>query len=457
MRFSELEGLRIGAWGLGRETIALSEAIDRHLDHATLAVVATDRSISAQEQASLGAAAPVFAHGADIVPALEDCDVVVRSPGVSIYRPEIGHLIATGTPVTSGTALWLAEVGGRDVIGVTGTKGKSTTASLTAHLLRAAGRSVHLAGNVGVPVLALLDQPPADHYVIELSSYQIADLTAGPEIAVFTNLYREHIDWHGSEAAYQADKLRLAGLPNVVTVIAGAEDPSLLDRLELLADDVRTFGDAAGFHLDDRSVLFGDRHVMSLADLPMPGRHNGLNLCAALTALAAVGVAAPLPESLADFRLLPHRLEQVAGPPDVTWVNDSISTTPESALAALASYPDQRIILIAGGHDRQQDYATLGAEIARRSGRGRGRPETGNRVVSAARAAGVADTDAVEVSGLEEAVEIAFARAGVGDVVLLSPAAPSFGAYADFEQRGAHFRALVAAQLRPPRELSPKT
>ncbi len=296
--------------------------------------------------------------------------------------------------MTTSTSLWLAEDGGRGVIAVTGTKGKSTTATLTAHLLGAAGRSVHLAGNVGIPAIELLDRPAAEHVVLELSSYQIADLATGPRVAVFTNLYREHVDWHRGEAGYRRDKLRLASLPGVELVVANAADPGLAELRDDAGERLRTFGDAGGYHVDDRALRRGDELVTAIADLPFPGRHNALNLCAALAALEAVGVPAPaLPEALAGFRMLPHRLETVALDDGVAWVNDSISTTPESALAALASYPEHRVILIAGGHDREQDYSALGRELARRGSVVLGLPVTGERLVAAARAAGVTDAE----------------------------------------------------------------
>src|SRR5208282_657596 len=121
---------------------------------------------------------------------LRECEVLVRSPGVSIYRPELAALAGEQLPITTASSLWLCEHGGARVLGVTGTKGKSTTAALAAHVARAAGLEVELAGNIGVPALELLDRGPSDLTVLELSSYQIADLRCGPEAALFTNLYR---------------------------------------------------------------------------------------------------------------------------------------------------------------------------------------------------------------------------------------------------------------------------
>ncbi|HEX4691818.1 MAG TPA: UDP-N-acetylmuramoyl-L-alanine--D-glutamate ligase [Solirubrobacteraceae bacterium] len=437
MKFSELDGAAVGAWGAGREIRSLRAAFDRHLPTARLAVIVTDQPVPQAERG--GFPGTRFATDAG---ALAACDVVVRSPGVSIYRDELRALLAQGIPVTTSTSLWLAEDGGRGVIAVTGTKGKSTTATLTAHLLGAAGRSVQLAGNVGVPAIELLDRPAAEHVVLELSSYQIADLATGPRVAVFTNLYREHVDWHRGEAGYRRDKLRLASLPGVELVVANAADPGLAELRDSAGEQLRTFGDASGYHVDERALRRGDAVVAEIAALPFPGRHNALNLCAALATLEAVGVPAPpLPQALEGFRMLPHRLETVTLDDGVAWVNDSISTTPESALAALASYPEHRVILIAGGHDREQDYTGLGRELARRGSVVLGLPVTGERLVEAARAAGVADAELA--ADLPAAVAEARRRARAGDVVLLSPAAPSFGAYADFEQRGAHFRALV--------------
>jgi UDP-N-acetylmuramoylalanine--D-glutamate ligase len=438
MRFSQLEGATIGAWGAGREIRALRGALERHLPSARLAVIATDAPVPPAERAAFAGAR--FVGAGEAVEALAACDAVVRSPGVSVYRDELLELGRRGIPVTTSTSLWLAEDGGASVIGVTGTKGKSTTSSLLAHLLRAAGRSTHLAGNVGVPAIELLDRPRAEHVVLELSSYQIADLATGPRVAVFTNLYREHVDWHRGEAGYRRDKLRLASLPGVEVVVANAE------LGELSGSRLRRFGDPAGYHVDDSAVRHGEDEVVAVADLPFPGRHNAMNLCAALTTLDVLDVPVPvLPDALDGFRMLPHRLETIQVRDGVAWVNDSISTTPESALAALASFPDRRVILIAGGHDRGQDYSALGAELTRRGAIVLGLPVTGERLLAAARTAGLPAADAQLMDDLGAAVREAGRRAGDGDVVLLSPAAPSFGAYVDFEQRGAHFRALVEA------------
>ncbi len=409
--------------------------------------------------ASVGARVVVGA--AEAVEALRGCDAVVRSPGVSIHRPELFALRAAGTPVTTATSLWLAERGGAGVIGVTGTKGKSTTAALIAHLARAAGVTTDLAGNIGVPALDLLDAPPAELAVIELSSYQIADLASGAEVAVVTNLYREHVDWHGSEEAYQADKLRLLTLPGVRVAVVGdaAGDGDAAAEAARIAGDARAatvargaglvlapFGGPDGWHVTTAGVARGGRAGRADRRAPLRGAHNARNLCTALTALEAAGIALPpLPAALDGFRALPHRLEPVAERNGLLFVDDSISTTPESAVAALDSYADRAVVLLAGGQDRSQDYAPLGRALAARGAAVVGLPSTGERVVAAARAAGVPAARAVTAGGMEEAVALARTLAGDGAVVLLSPAAPSYDHYRDFIARGERFRAAVEA------------
>jgi UDP-N-acetylmuramoylalanine--D-glutamate ligase len=447
MRFSELDGARIGVWGAGREVGSFADQLARRLPSARIVVAAFDTPPADDVRDTLRAPAARIVSGEDAVAALAGCEVVVRSPGVSVYRPELRALREAGVRVTTATALWLAERGGQGVIGVTGTKGKSTTAALAFHLARAAGRTAELAGNIGAPALDLLDRPPAQVTVVELSSFQIADLETGPEVALVTNLFREHSDWHGSEEAYRTDKLRLLGLPGVRVAVLNARDEQLALAVADIARpgvEMIRYGVPGGWDVLAEGIAHGGELIAPSAELPLPGEHNALNLCGALTALAALGVAPPpLPESLLGFRPLPHRLETVAEREGVLWVNDSISTTPESTLAALRSFPGREVVLIGGGQDRGQDYAQLGEVLAETGASVIGVPSTGARLIAAARVAGVPATRAIEAADMREAVTRAHALGRAGSVVLLSPAAPSYDHYRDFEERGERFRALA--------------
>jgi UDP-N-acetylmuramoyl-L-alanine---L-glutamate ligase len=450
VRFSELEGARIGVWGAGREIASFAAQAARRLPRAEIAVAAFDEEPPADRVASLLGTSDVrTVAAAEAVAAFAGCDVVVRSPGVSIHRPELASLRRSGPPVTTPTSLWLAEREGRGVLGVTGTKGKSTTAALACHLARAARRPAELAGNIGRPALDLLDADPDALAVVELSSYQLADLAVGPEIAVVTNLYAEHADWHGSEQAYRDDKLRILTLPGVREVVLPARQPELAGAEAAAAR--RLFGAPPGWDAQPDGIVRDGVLRLPASALPLPGEHNALNLCAALAGLEAAGVGVvDLPAAVEGFRGLDHRLQTVAESDGLTWINDSISTTPESALAALASFPGRPLVLLGGGQDRGQDYAALAGELVRRGALLIGMPSTGERLLDAARAAGLPEPQALAAEDLAGAVALARRSAPPGSVVLLSPAAPSYDRFRDFEERGESFAALARGEAIQP-------
>jgi UDP-N-acetylmuramoyl-L-alanine---L-glutamate ligase len=443
VRFSELDGARIGVWGAGREVRSFAAQLARRLPAARIEVLAFDVVPDEDVRGALGAPRARIVAAADALDALSACELVVRSPGVSMHRPELIALREAGVPVTTATSLWLAEQGGGGVLAITGTKGKSTTAALACHLARAAGRRVSLAGNIGVPAIELLDGDAAEIVVLELSSYQIADLERGPEVALVTNVYREHTDWHGSEERYRAEKLRLLALPGVRTAVLNARDPLLSARSPPV--ELRRYGTPEGWDVQAGGVSHAGTPALAAERMPLPGEHNALNLCGALSALEAIGVAPPssLEAALSGFAALEHRLETVLERDGIAWVDDSISTTPQSTLAALASFPGREILLIGGGQDRGQDYAQLGHALATGGASVIGVPSTGARLLEAARSAGVPDERALAAGDLAEAVALARRLARAGAVVLLSPAAPSYDHYRDFEQRGERFRELA--------------
>jgi UDP-N-acetylmuramoylalanine--D-glutamate ligase len=445
VRFSDLEGASVGVWGAGREISSFAGQLRKRLPRARIQAIAFDAPPESSPAEQLGFPDARVVLATQALDALAGCDVVVRSPGVSIHKAEMSALRERGVPVTTATSLWLSERKGRGVVGVTGTKGKSTTAALLHRLALAAGTDAVLAGNIGSPALDLLDGDSSALAVVELSSYQVADLACGPEVAVFTNLYREHLDWHGSEQAYRAEKLRILSLPEVRVAVLPARQPELASQ-PTAAQRV-LFGTPEGWDVTGEGVRREGRLVLATSELPLPGEHNALNLCAALTALEAAGIEPPvdLAQALRAFRPLAHRLETVLERDGIRWVDDSISTTPESTIAAIASFPERSLVVLGGGQDRGQDYGDLGRELALAGATVIGLPSTGERLLEAARAAGVPAGQALLAGDLAEAVSLARDRAGRGAVVLLSPAAPSYDHYRNFEERGERFRALLEA------------
>jgi UDP-N-acetylmuramoylalanine--D-glutamate ligase len=441
MRVSELEGAHVGLWGAGREAAAAFRA----LTAPASVVVATDAPVPEADRPGFPGARFVDGAGAGV--ALASCDVVVRSPGISRYREDVVALRDAGVALTTGTNLWFAEHGDERVIGVTGTKGKSTTASLVHRLVEAAGARATLAGNIGRPLLDLLHvEDPPDVWVVELSSYQAADLDRSPSVAVVINLYREHLDWHGTEDAYFADKLNLLRHGPEVAVLNG-RDGRLLELAPAAVPRV-LFGVEGGYDVRDGFVVRDARDVVRLDRTALLGEHNALNVAAALAAAEAAGFLPDDPEAaVAGFEPLPHRLQTVARDGAVVFVDDSISTTPESAVAALRSLAGGPVALLAGGQDRRQDYAPLAAAVAEHGAVRAviGLPANGARVLEA-----VGDAAATLVAAdLDEAVRLARAALGVeGGTVLLSPAAPSYGVFRDFIERGERFRAAAARSAR---------
>ena len=433
MRLADLQGRRVAVWGTGREGRAAVLAVAAHRPADLVAVDDSDNFLSLPWEGPLAAAAPLT----DRYEALAAADVVVRSPGVPQTHPWMRELRAAGVPVTQGTALWMADHADRTV-GVTGSKGKSTTSSLVSHLLTAVGRPNVYGGNIGVPVLDL--PADADRYVLELSSYQCSDLTDSPEIAVLTALFPEHLDAHGGEEEYYRDKLNLIAF-GPKAIIYNAADARLAERVRDRPGAIPA-NDPAGFHLAGDDVVAPDGTVLfARAALNLPGRHNAGNLCVALTVLTALGVdcvgqAAELREAAASFQPLPHRLAEIADPSGLTFVDDTLATSPHATTHAIDAYEGKPLTVIVGGNDRGVDYTVLRDHLERLDAiTVLGIPDSGPRIVDALK--GLDHVHAEVVDDLAAAVRRARALTPPGGVVLLSPGAPSYGRFRNFEHRSA--------------------
>jgi UDP-N-acetylmuramoyl-L-alanine---L-glutamate ligase len=438
MRLAELAGQRVAIWGCGREGRAVLSALHTRVPSLRPTVFCAIGELADVAAAASGAEVIASAPG---VADLSAFDVVIKSPGISAYRPELLEARRNGTRFTSATALWFAESPHSRVIAVTGTKGKSTTTALIAHLLRARGRYVALAGNIGMPLIELLDPPrEPDWWVVELSSFQTRE-AAQVDVAVITNLEEEHLDWHGDRSRYVDDKLALAGVARVLVVNAGAVD--LLARTQAHPHRER-FGDRAGFHVGASALMRGEDAVFDRALLPLPGRHNALNACAALAALEAAGEdAAAAAPHLASFRPLPHRLQHLGMRDGLAWIDDSIATTPQASLEALASVDAERTWLLVGGHDRGLDWRAFAEAVSRQPPRAIiANGASARRIAAVLGEVGGAYGLHV-VATLADAVALARAGAVEGDTLLLSPGAPSFDQFRDYAERGSAFAAIA--------------
>ncbi|MBZ5734141.1 UDP-N-acetylmuramoyl-L-alanine--D-glutamate ligase [Nocardioides sp. TRM66260-LWL] len=437
MRSEELRGRDVVVWGAGREGRAAVAELRRRGLEAT--VVVTGDGVPPADP-SLG----VVVAGADALPRLLAADVVIKSPGVPHASDEFRAVADAGVRVTSLTDLWLTENAAR-VLAVTGTKGKSTTSSLAHHLLRGVGVSATLVGNGGTPVTDG-DAGEAEIAVTEVSSYQAADLSCSPRLAVVTSLYPEHLPWHGGYEQYVADKLNLiAHAPELVVVpdldgVVGTEVRARIGPATRLLVPAEL-----GLAVTDAGLAWAGVGELAASEVAVSGRHNLTNLALAL-AVVAVGLDLPdvrrteLLDAARTFAPLAHRLETVPSDDGRQWVDDSLATAPEAVVAALETFPDVRVCLVLGGADRGLSFEPLARYLATRS--------AGPAAVTVV-ALGPAGERWVRESGVPTAPATGFAEAmgrvcaDDSEVVLLSPGAPSFDEFRDYEARSAAFRAAA--------------
>jgi UDP-N-acetylmuramoylalanine--D-glutamate ligase len=442
VRLEDLRGRSVAVWGTGREGRAAVTAIAKHEPSRLIAVDDSANYLATDWDQEL---APL-AGGEHAQAALYTADVVIRSPGVPLTHPFLAELRQRGVTVTSGSALWMAAHADRTV-GVTGSKGKSTTSSLISHLLAAVGKPNAYGGNIGIP---LLDLPESDLYVLELSSYQCADLTESPRVAVVTSLFPEHLDSHGSEQNYYRDKLNLLGYgPELIVV--NAEDERLRGEIRTVIDrngfpPVPAAAEDSRFRVEDGTVFCSDEPLFPRSALALKGRHNERNLSVALAVLDGMGVDVVgqrevLEAAVRSFGGLPHRLTEIEDPSGLTFVDDTLSTSPYSAMHAIEAYENRPLTVLVGGADRGLDYTPLRDFLASRTLTVIGLPDSGPRIL--AEFADLPGITAYAAEDLPDAVRIAREVTPAGGVVLLSPAAPSYGRFRNFEHRSEVFTQAV--------------
>ncbi len=449
MTLDELCERRVAVWGLGREGLAMVRLLIQRGAEPMYIDDSADAQVHLDHQ--VGTGARVLAPGDVTWSAI---DVVVRAPGVSRYRPELDLARSEGVTVTTAMALWLEDFADARVIAVTGTKGKSTTAALTASILDREGMEVALIGNIGVPVVESYGRPLVDAYVVEVSSYQAADVEVSPGVVVLTSLAPDHLDWHGGQEAYYRDKLRLieAGPPGALAVNAGSDEA--VRRTE--GHPARTlFGPAGRVRVDDAGgVAVDGTPVLDGSRLRPPGRHNLWNLCGAITGATLLNGTPPSPatlEAVVDgFDGLPSRCRTVGERHGLTFVDDALASNPFATVASLGAFPGREVTVILGGADRGVDPGDLvdALFLRRPAPRVVVLPPDHQRLIDALASRGAGrSSSAVAADDLAEAVEAAVAVTPRGGVVLFSPAAPTPDGEGGFGARSRQF--VAAAGLDP--------
>lgn len=446
MRINNLQNQKIAVWGLGRE----GQDIIRYLRARNLGQKIAIFNDSVLDLPAEFADLPLFA-GAEIAAALPNIDVIIRSPGVSIYKDEFAIAHKLGIRVTSVTDMCLNEFLSRpgcQVIGISGSKGKSISVSALTYILQHMGFKVGLGGNIGKPMIELLDND-YDFIVEEFSSYQASDLTASPNIAMFTNLFFVHSDWHHGHENYCRDKIHLiANQKDGDIFFVNRKNEQSVQYTEPFAAKRRFYNDADGFYAQDKTLYYRGEKLLCLDELKLYGTHNLDNLAGVFSILDYLKLdLKQAAEILKNFETLPHRLQKVATKNNVSFINDSISTAPEAAIGAIKSF-SENLALISGGQDTGQNYHDYALTI-------NDNPQvkmlitlyqTGPQIAATARSLVTRpDFELREAANLEEAVAEAyrFLQNRGGGVVLFSPTSPSFGYYKNFVERGNHFIKIV--------------
>ena len=377
--------------------------------------------------------------GADVFDRELDYDLVWRaSPSIAPSR------LKTGGEVTTMTQEFFSECPA-PIIGVTGTKGKGTTAALTADILKAAGKPVHLLGNIGVPALSKLPEIKAEDIVVfELSSFQLWDLKQSPHVAVVLMIEPDHLDVHSDLDDYLNAKSNIARWQQL-------DDAVIYDGSNPLSVRVGEVGLGKKLKLPSATTAVIKTDVLSIdgqeicpvADFGLIGQHNHLNIMAALTAAwqyeKAPKAAA---KAIREFKGLPHRLQVIADKQGIKFVDDSISTTPTSAIAAIKSFDGPKVIIL-GGSDKGADFNPLAKELSQRNDtKALLMGETTGKIRVCLDNAGFKSYESL-AGGMDTVVKRASELAGAGGSVLLSPACASFDMFKDYKDRAEQFKAAV--------------
>lgn len=393
----------------------------------------------------------VAVHAGGFEPALfRETDLLVLSPGVALREPVIAEAIARGVPVVGDIELFVAETRDTPILAITGANGKSTVTSLTGAMCRAAGFKTEIGGNIGVPVLALLERPRPDVYVLELSSFQLeTTVSLNAHAATVLNITPDHMDRYADVAAYAAAKARIFAGDGLMVI--NADDTAVID-MTIPGREIVRFGLGVPAQPEDFGLIGhageawlarGTQPLMPAREVVIPGRHNLANVLASMALAHAQGVSVEaMRRATREFKGLDHRSQIVGEKNDIQWINDSKGTNVGATVAALAGMT-RPVVLIAGGDGKGADFSALRPVVAAHAravvliGRDAAQIETS--------LAGVVPV--IHARDMADAVARSRALAQPGDAVLLSPACASLDMFRNFEHRGQVFAEAVRGLL----------
>jgi UDP-N-acetylmuramoylalanine--D-glutamate ligase len=386
-------------------------------------------------------------------------DAIVRSPGISPTTPELAAAAKQGISFTSATKIFF-DLCPCPIVGVTGTKGKGTTSSLIYQMLLAAGKDAYLCGNIGAPALNFLEKMTPDSIVVyELSSFQLMEMDKSPRIAVVLMITNDHLDFHSTNKDYVSAKANIVKFQKEGDMaVINRDYPSSLGMAELTSAQKyyvsRKEKVSDGAYVEGGAVMLAKggeaRKIIEASEVPLAGEHNLENVCAAVMVADLLGVSdAAMAQAIKSFKALPHRLEFVCEAGGVKYYDDSISTTPESSIAAMRSFAAPKVLILGGsnkGADWQEFASALSGEASLKAIIGIG--EEWPRIKEAIFNNGQMNPRVQIVENMKTMPEVVGAAQGIaqsGDVVILSPGCASFDMFKNYQDRGEQFASAVRA------------
>jgi len=441
---NNFSGKKIAVLGFGLEGQDLIRFLLKQ--KAQITVFDQKEKLSGQEYQVFKKAGVVFQLGKNYLQNLSGFKFVFRSPGFKRFLPEILTAEKKGAQISSAVKLFF-ELCPAKIIGVTGTKGKGTTATLIYEILKKDGQKVFLAGNIGQPMLSLLPELSQDSWVVlELSSFQLQDLNQSPHIAVVLFIASEHLNYHQDTNEYIQAKANIVSHQKKSDwAVLNADDLISSSFAGLTPAQIYCFSrqkKVRGTYIQNREIYLFKERLGPVDNLQLLGVHNWENVCAAALASFLAGASLEsIKKTIFAFKGLEHRLEEVTMIKGVTFYNDSFSTTPETTMAAIKSF-SKPIVLIAGGSEKGSDYTQLGKEITQSTVKtlvliG----QMAEKIKTAVLAAGFKKEIVFQPSEkMREIVKVAFQKAKPGEVILLSPACASFDLFKDYKERGEQFK-----------------
>jgi UDP-N-acetylmuramoylalanine--D-glutamate ligase len=388
-----------------------------------------------------------FFFGKNYLKNLEGADVVFRTPGVPFFSSELILLRRKGVVITSEVEVFF-EVCPCKIIGITGSDGKTTTATLITKMLEADGKTVHLGGNIGTPLLPKIKNiKKSDIVVVELSSFQLISMSKSPDIAVVTNIEPNHLDVHKNMSEYIKAKENILLHQNAFSIAVLNFDNKLSKNFSNLVRGKRIFFSRiekdTDLHVRQNKIFIGEKQLLNIKKIQLQGKHNLENFLAAAAVVHSLDCSVSCLEKVAkEFTGIEHRTEFVGEVSGVRYYNDSIATSPTRTIKGMLSLFDNKIILITGGYDKKISYNKLGEVINSKVKVLILMGQTAKKIESSVKKAKNFDKKIkiIHAKSMTEAVSAAKSFSKKGDIVALSPASASFDSYKNFEARGKDFK-----------------